>query len=86
MFSLSNRRYTGAKTKLLDSIDESILKSFDYREKDNLSFFDVFSGTGVVSEYFAKKSEFSKIIINDFLHSSFIIYQGFFTQDSFDLK
>lgn len=39
-----------------------------------------------MSEYFAKKKEFSKIIINDFLHSNFIIYQGFFTQDSFDLK
>ena len=86
MFSLSSRRYTGAKTKLLDSIDESILKSFDYRERKNLSFFDVFGGTGVVSEYFAKKSEFSNIIINDFLHSNFIIYQGFFTQDSFDLE
>ncbi|WDL69805.1 DNA adenine methylase [Helicobacter winghamensis] len=84
--SLSSRRYTGAKTKLLDSIDESILKRFDYREKKNLSFFDVFGGTGVVSEYFAKKSEFSHIIINDFLHSNFIIYQGFFTQDLFDLE
>ena len=86
MFSLSSRRYTGAKTKLLDSIDTSILKSLDYRDSKNLSFFDVFGGTGVVSEYFAKKSEFSNIIINDFLHSNFIIYQGFFTQDSFDLK
>lgn len=45
MFSLSNRRYTGAKTKLLEAIDISILKVFDYGEKDNLSFFDVFSGT-----------------------------------------
>lgn len=86
MFSLSSRRYTGAKTKLLDSIDTSILKSFDYRDKKNLSFFDVFSGTGVVSEYFAKKKEFNSIIINDFLHSNFIIYQGFFTQDLFDLE
>ncbi|ELH3499399.1 DNA adenine methylase [Campylobacter upsaliensis] len=86
MFSLQNRRYTGAKTKLLNAIDESILQVFDYKIKKNLSFFDVFGGTGVVSEYFAKKSEFSKIIINDFLHSNFIIYQGFFMQDSFDLK
>ena len=86
MFSLSNRRYTGAKTKLLDSIDTSILKSFDYGERKNLSFFDVFGGTGVVSEYFAKKKGFNSIIINDFLHSNFIIYQGFLTQDSFDYK
>lgn len=68
MFSLSNRRYTGAKTKLLNAIDTSILKSFDYRNKKNLSFFDVFSGTGVVSEYFAKKSEFKNIVINDFCY------------------
>lgn len=86
MFSPSNRRYTGAKTKLLDSIDTSILKSFDYRDRKNLSFFDVFGGTGVVSEYFAKKKEFNSIIINDFLHSNFIIYQGFFIQDLFDLE
>ena len=46
----------------------------------------MFSGTGVVSEYFAKKKEFNSIIINDFLHSNFIIYQGFFTQDLFDLE
>ncbi|EAJ3971326.1 DNA methyltransferase [Campylobacter upsaliensis] len=86
MFSLSSRRYTGAKTKLLNAIDESILQVFDYKIKKNLSFFDVFSGTGVVSEYFAKKKEFNSIIINDFLHSNFIIYQGFFTQDLFDLE
>lgn len=86
MFSLSSRRYTGAKTKLLESIDESILKIFDYRNKRNLSFFDVFGGTGVVSEYFAKKPQFSHCILNDFLHSNFVIYQGFFAQDSFDFK
>ncbi|WP_334083401.1 DNA adenine methylase [Helicobacter typhlonius] len=86
MFSLANRRYTGAKTKLLESIDESILKTFDYKDKRNLSFFDVFCGTGVVSEYFAKKPQFSHCILNDFLHSNFVIYQGFFAQDSFDCK
>ncbi len=86
MFSLANRRYTGAKTKLLESVDESILKTFDYRNKRNLSFFDVFGGTGVVSEYFAKKPQFSHCIINDFLYSNFVIYQGFFAQDFFDFK
>ena len=44
MFSLSSRRYTGAKTKLLNAIDESILQVFDYKIKKNLSFFDVFGG------------------------------------------
>lgn len=86
MFLLSSRRYTGAKTKLLNAIDESILQVFDYKIKKNLSFFDVFGGTGVVGEHFAKKKEFNKMIINDFLHSNFIIYQGFFTQEIFNLK
>lgn len=69
MFPLSSRRYTGAKTKLLNAIDESILQVFDYKIKKNLSFFDVFGGTGVVGKHFAKKKEFSKIIINDFVSS-----------------
>lgn len=86
MFPLSSRRYTGAKTKLLNAIDESILQVFDYKIKKNLSFFDIFGGTGIVGEHFAKKKEFNKMIINDFLHSNFIIYQGFFTQEIFNLK
>ena len=45
MFNLKNRRYTGAKTKLLEKIDFVILKNI---KKENLSFFDVFDGTGVV--------------------------------------
>lgn len=86
MFSLSSRRYTGAKTKLLNAIDESILQVFDYKIKKNLSFFDVFGGTGVVGEHFIKKSEFNSLLVNDFLHSNCIIYQGFFTQEIFNLK
>lgn len=86
MFHLSSRRYTGAKTKLLESIDESILKTFDYRDERNLSFFDVFAGTGVVGEYFVKKPQFSHCILNDFLYSNDVIYQGFFGQDSFDFE
>ena len=86
MFSLSSRRYAGAKTKLLDSINTSILKTFDYRNKSNLSFFDVFGGTGVVSEYFIQKPAFNAFIINDFLHSNYAIYQGFFVQERYDNK
>lgn len=86
MFKLSSRRYTGAKTKLLQAIDESILKHFDYRKCKNLSFFDVFAGTGVVSEYFMQKPQFQHFIINDFLQSNFVIYQGFFGKGEFDLN
>lgn len=89
MLNLSSRRYTGSKTKLLESIDEALLKHFDYRGCENLSFFDVFAGTGVVSEYFIQKKEFSHLIINDFLESNFVIYKAFFAskeyvKESFD--
>ena len=89
MFNLPSRRYTGSKTKLLESIDEALLKHFDYRGCENLSFFDVFAGTGVVSEYFIQKKEFSHLIINDFLESNFVIYKAFFAskeyaKESFD--
>mgnify|MGYP002939670702 CR=1 FL=1 len=43
MYSISNRRYTGSKYKLLDWIEKLILENC---EGD--SFFDVFAGTGVV--------------------------------------
>ncbi len=83
MFNISSRRYTGTKTKLLDSIDYTLKQSFDYTKYNNLSFFDVFGGTGVVSEYFLKTSYFNHFIINDFLHSNYVIYQGFFKQEAF---
>lgn len=83
MLNLSSRRYTGAKSKLLDSIDYALKQSFDYTQHKNLSFFDVFGGTGVVSEHFLKKPHFNQFIINDFLHSNYVIYQGFFKQETF---
>lgn len=84
MFNLSSRRYTVSKIRLLESIDEALLKHFDYRGRENLSFFDVFAGTGVVGEYFIKKKEFGHLIINDFLESNFVIYKAFFAKESFD--
>lgn len=84
MFDISNRRYTGAKTKLLDKIDSVLLKT--YENKSNLSFFDVFGGTGVVSAYFMQKSQFNHFIINDFLYSNYVIYKAFFDKQDFDLK
>lgn len=81
---LANRRYTGAKTKLLERIDETLLSVFDCTKYQNLCFFDVFAGTGVVSEYFMQKPQFGHFILNDFLHSNFTIYQAFFPQETFD--
>lgn len=95
MYKLSSRRYTGAKTKLLSHIDSVFLKHLStLQDRHNLSFFDVFAGTGVVSEYFMrhyglKSSEetprFTHFIINDFLHSNYAIYNGFFGNESFDI-
>ena len=107
MFKLSSRRYTGAKTKLLNHIDSVFLRHLSaLQDTQNLSFFDVFAGTGVVSEYFMrhygadfnvadlqgknadkkadKKPRFTRFILNDFLHSNYAIYKGFFGGESFD--
>lgn len=95
MYKLSSRRYTGAKTRLLSHIDSVFVKHLRaLQDRHNLSFFDVFAGTGVVSEYFMrhyglKSSEetprFTHFIINDFLHSNYAIYNGFFGNESFDI-
>lgn len=92
MFKLSQRRYTGAKTRLLKHIETCFLEHLDsIKEQKNLSFFDVFAGTGVVSEYFLthftqKKPFFNHFIINDFLHSNYAIYQGFFANKDFNAQ
>jgi len=77
MFQLNNRRYTGSKYKLLDWIEELILTYC----RGNV-FFDVFAGTGVVSD--RMKNHFSHIIINDFLYSNEVIYNAFFSSGKFD--
>lgn len=76
MYSISNRRYTGSKYKLLDWIEELILENC---EGD--SFFDVFAGTGVVSE--RMQTHYKKVIMNDFLYSNEIIYKAFFGSEDF---
>ena len=77
MYSISNRRYTGSKYKLLDWIEKLILENC---EGD--SFFDVFAGTGVVSAHMSK--HYKKVIMNDFLYSNEIIYKAFFGNGEFD--
>lgn len=79
MYSISNRRYTGSKYKLLDWIEELILENCEGN-----SFFDVFAGTGVVSE--RMQVHYEKVIMNDFLYSNEIIYKAFFGNTEFDQK
>lgn len=80
VFQLSNRRYIGCKQKLLDWI-------FGHVEKfapDAKSFFDVFSGTGVVAERALSCGRFERVVLNDFLDSNRIVYEGFFASGAAD--
>lgn len=70
-FQLHNRRYIGSKHKLIDWIFSILLEKC----KGN-SFADIFAGTASVAAVASK--HFSKIIVNDFLHSNNVIYQAFF--------
>ncbi len=79
MFDIQNRRYTGNKYKLMDWISKLI----DDNCPDCHSFFDVFAGTGCVSDYLFNK--YDRIIMNDFLYSNNIIYNGFFLNEKYDI-
>lgn len=78
MFDIQNRRYTGNKYKLMDWISKLIEENCH----DCHSFFDVFAGTGSVSDYLFKKYE--RFILNDFLSSNNVIYKGFFLNEKYD--
>lgn len=74
-FCINQRRYLGAKTKLLGFIDD-ILKTENIEFE---SFADIFAGTGSVANYFHSKS---KIIVNDILDSNHHAYQAFFGNET----
>ncbi|ATG97783.1 DNA adenine methylase [Mesoplasma lactucae] len=79
MFEIENRRYTGNKQKLMPKISEII--------KDNCEgeiFCDIFAGTGAVSNYL--KNDFKKIIVNDFLFSNNIVFEGFWGKGNYNLE
>ena len=75
--NINNRRYLGSKYKLLDFINETIEKNCGKFE----TFFDVFGGTGVVSNYFYEKGK--KIYINDMLRSNYCVYRAFLGNEKF---
>lgn len=64
-------RYIGSKTKIVDQI-ENLINNLKIN-KNNFTFFDAFSGTATVGNYF--KSKF-KIIANDNLYASYVITQA----------
>lgn len=63
-------RYIGSKANLLRNIENCISTNIHIRQK---SFCDIFSGTGVVAQYFKPKYE---IISNDALFFSYIIQKS----------
>lgn len=78
MFNMYNRRYTGSKYKLMEWIRNLIIDNCKGK-----TFFDVFAGTGVVTEYMI--NDYEKYIINDFLYSNEVIYKGFLLKEDYDM-
>lgn len=79
MFDIQNRRYIGNKYKLMSWIKELIQNNCPNCK----SFFDVFAGTGSVTDYLF--SDYQRFIVNDFLYSNNIIYNAFFLNEKYDL-
>ncbi|MCT6851060.1 MAG: DNA adenine methylase [Staphylococcus epidermidis] len=75
-FEIQNRRYLGAKGRLLGFISKIV--------KDNTkgvhSVADIFAGTGSVANLFFKDGK--SVIVNDILDSNLIIYNTFFGTDT----
>lgn len=79
-FCLKNRRYLGAKTRLLPFIKEVV----DKHTKDVNLVADIFGGTGVVSDFFLREGK--NVIVNDILKSNYVIYHAFFGDENVDDK
>ena len=79
-YKISNRRYLGSKTKLLDFIHKTIKKE----DISFYSFLDLFGGTGVVADSFNDGKH--KIIINDMLECNRCSYNAFFGKEEIDEK
>lgn len=75
---IHSRRYLGSKYKLIPLIKKVIKK-----ECESFSTFaDIFAGTGVVADAFNSLN--TKVIVNDILYSNYIIYNAFFSNESYD--
>ncbi|ORC33843.1 DNA modification methylase [Marispirochaeta aestuarii] len=72
--------YIGNKRSLLSFINEGINIIKTRLDKNKLSFYDVFSGSGIVARYFKKNAE--KIIVNDIERYSEIINTCYLTNHS----
>jgi adenine-specific DNA-methyltransferase len=77
-FVITNRRYIGGKSLLI----ENIFKAIPEKYKGGV-FCDIFAGTGVVGTEALKT--FSSVIFNDLLFSNEVIYKGFHGKGTFNL-
>ena len=75
-FSLNNRKYLGAKHRLLDFIHETVLARAGFP----CVFVDGFAGTGVVGYHFRRQAR--RIVSNDLLYSNFVVNQAFLNSTS----
>lgn len=78
---INNRRYIGSKTSLLNNIDEVVKK---YYKNKKIRFFDPFSGTGVVANYYSDKG--NDVIVNDILYSNYVAYQTWMSNQEYDIN
>ena len=78
MYKISQRRYLGNKNRILDFIAE-IIKT-EVGEFNSLC--DIFSGTGVVGEYFNAQNK--KIISNDLLYNNYVSLNAFLNPEPFN--
>lgn len=76
-FQIQQRRYIGNKNKLMPWI-----KSLIVENTEGNTFFDVFAGTGSVTN--AVIDNFDHFIINDFLYSNEQIFHAFFGKEKID--
>lgn len=75
---ISNRRFIGSKTKLLQKIHQAVEKY--YGSKPGV-FADLFAGTGTVANYFAHEGY--DIIVNDMLLSSVIPFGAWLSDQTY---
>ena len=77
--NINQRRYIGNKSKLMPWIAPLIKKYTTGK-----SFFDVFAGTGSVTEYMIH--DYETYYINDFLYSNYNAFRAFFSNTPIDTE
>lgn len=82
VFDIGSRKYIGSKDNLLPFLEKVIIEAAGGQME---SFFDGFSGTGVVAEHFRRYS--GKVLANDCLVSNYTVNRAFLnsSRDEIDM-